>query len=111
MGGGGPMPTQQWMRRMRRVLEHPDAAGEAVLPLLHQMSAWFNGGDQLVDVVKRLVVGQGLQSGLVAMVQRGVAEGTETVGGFRRADLTVAVLACRVIGLSAKGYPEGAASF
>jgi len=109
--GGGPAATQEWMWRMRRILDHPDAAGEAVLPLLAQICTWFDGDDELADTVKHAVSAAGLQPGLVRMVQRALAEPEETSGGMRRTDLAVAECAARLIGLCSKGPPESATSF
>ena len=57
------------------------------------------------------MVSQGLQAGLVAMVRRGIAEPKESVNGYRRVDLSVTVLASRVIGLSSIGCPQGSVEF
>jgi len=97
---------------MRRAIEHPDAVGEALLPLLQQMCTWFVS-DNTADAVKHMIVAASLQQGLVAIIQRAAVEHTDAtgVGGVRRVDLSVAALASRIIGLTSKGYPEGATAF
>jgi len=123
---GGPAPTQRWMRKLRRVLEHPDASGEAVLAFVIQLAGWLGGIEDVASAARQAVLAVGLQPGLVAALRRGGGNelperglgldapsssfGAQN-GSVRRLDLAVAVQACRVIALASKGFPEGAAAF
>jgi len=108
---GGPAPTQRWMWRMRRVLEHPDASSEALLQLLTQIAAWLQGGGAVAADVQLAISTAGLPPGLILLLQRFLLEHAEPKSPTRRVELSITMQICRIIALSCKGFPECAAAF
>jgi len=109
---GGPAPTAQWLRRLRRVLEHPDADEEPVLQLLQRLVFWL-GQPDAAAAVRRELADAGLPGALVGLLWRAGAheEEEEVVRGGRPTPPAVSAQACQAIGLSvSRGSSDGAAA-
>mmetsp|Transcript_78695 Transcript_78695/g.218678 ORF Transcript_78695/g.218678 Transcript_78695/m.218678 type:complete len:409 (-) Transcript_78695:70-1296(-) len=83
-------PQQEWMRRLRVFLERGE--GEA---MLQELLAWLSGRWEVAVATRAALVDAGLAPALVACA--------------RRAEASVAVLACRAIGLACRSSAAASA--
>lgn len=102
-----PSPTQPWLTKFRGLLDHPNSTGEALLPLLQQLMTWFEGSSNVASTVRDTMLQAGIQASLVGVIRRFSLASARP----RPDELAAASVACRVVGLACRGFPEGAAAF
>eukprot|EP00927_Polykrikos_kofoidii_P082241 TRINITY_DN8118_c0_g1_i1.p1 TRINITY_DN8118_c0_g1~~TRINITY_DN8118_c0_g1_i1.p1 ORF type:complete len:950 (+),score=183.40 TRINITY_DN8118_c0_g1_i1:141-2990(+) len=104
--GSAPAPGQRWMRRFRKAFESTDFSAESQLALLQQLEGWLEGSADIAAAARRAFTDASLQGPVVDYLRWASA-----AGGRWRTELAVASQACRVIGLTSRDFPEGAAAF
>lgn len=98
-----PAPTEQWMTRLRRALEHPAAGGELLLAILQHLDLILAGQG---SKPARAVTSNHLHQGLTACVRRAGSPGCP-----EGVDLSIGLEACRIIGLSSTEDRRAAAAY